>query len=159
MWAAACIAAAFSSDDIETVLRAGMSAIPPASRLYAAIDQTIAWHKELPGDWRACHARILEHYGSYHPVHTINNACLVALGLLYGAKDFGRTIGIAVHSGLDTDCNGATAGSILGAMLGANAIPAKWVADFHDILESSLVKMSAESIEGLAKRTMKFASK
>jgi ADP-ribosylglycohydrolase len=38
--------------------------------------------------------------------------------------------------GVDTDCTGATAGSILGAILGAKRLPKKWTAPFGDKVES-----------------------
>ena len=56
----------------------------------------------------------------YHWVHTINNAEVVAAALLWGEGDFSRTIGLAVEAGLDTDCAGATAGSVFGALHGTS---------------------------------------
>ena len=41
-------------------------------------------------------ARILKAYGHYNWVHTINNAAVVIMGLMYGEKDLGKTAGIAV---------------------------------------------------------------
>ena len=38
-------------------------------------------------------------------------------------SDFGKTIEIATRAGQDSDCNPASAGGILGVMLGYNAIP------------------------------------
>ena len=67
--------------------------------------------------------RLLEEFGGYHRVHTINNAAIVALALLWGAGDFSRALSLAVTAGLDTDCNGATVGSVMGAMLGSSGIP------------------------------------
>ncbi len=157
MWAAAMVAAAFTADTPEQAIRAGMAVIPRKSRLRAALEATLAWHRDIPRDWRACHARILDAYGNYHPVHTINNACLVALGLLYGEGDFGRTIGIAVHAGLDTDCNGATAGSVVGAMIGGAAVPGKWVDLFGDTVCCSLAMHAVEKISDLAARTARLA--
>ena len=62
----------------------------------------------------------------HHAIHTISNAEIVAMGLLWGELDFGRSICLAVQACFDTDCNGATAGSILGMMLGAKKLPARW---------------------------------
>ena len=103
--------------------------------------------------------RYLKAAGAYHRVHAINNAALVLLGLLYGEGDFGRTIGISVMGGLDTDCNGATAGSIAGAMLGARALPGKWVDPLNDRIESIVVGFSDCRISDLAKRTDAVARK
>ena len=54
------------------------------------------------------------------------NGAYIALGLLYGGLDFGRTIEIATRSGQDSDCNPSTAGGILGVMLGYSGIPDGW---------------------------------
>jgi hypothetical protein len=49
------------------------------------------------------------------------------MGLLYGNGDFGRTISVSTRCGDDSDCNPASAGGILGAVLGRSRIPAQWV--------------------------------
>lgn len=48
------------------------------------------------------------------------------IGLLYGEGDFFRTLDISTRCGQDSDCNPATAGGILGVMMGYEALPAKW---------------------------------
>jgi ADP-ribosylglycohydrolase len=55
-----------------------------------------------------------------------SNMGMLAIGLLYGGDDFGRTICTAVNCGEDTDCTGATAGSIWGIIHGGSAIPEEW---------------------------------
>ena len=54
------------------------------------------------------------------------NGAYIALGLLYGGLDFGRTLEIATRAGQDSDCNPSTAGGILGVMLGYSGIPDGW---------------------------------
>lgn len=154
MWAAATIAAAFSAGTALEAVEAGLSEIPARCRLAEALRQTIAWCAE-GGDWEATWQRVNESYGHYHPVHTINNACAVVLALLHGLGDFERTIAISVMCGWDTDCNGATAGSILGALLGAEALPAKWVVPLNDTIESAVQGFSVSRISDLAERTLR----
>ena len=48
------------------------------------------------------------------------------MGLLYGGGDFGKSLEIATRCGQDSDCNPASAGGILGTILGYSKIPAKW---------------------------------
>ena len=54
------------------------------------------------------------------------NAAYIVIGMLYGEGDFGKTVDISTRCGQDSDCNPASAGGILGTMLGYDAIPASW---------------------------------
>ena len=57
-----------------------------------------------------------------------SNIGMLLIGLLYGEGDFARTLTTAVNCGEDTDCTGATAGSIFGILNGLDAIPERWKA-------------------------------
>ena len=59
--------------------------------------------------------------------------------------------------GVDTDCTGATAGSILGAVLGAKRLPGKWVAPFGDRIESYIIGKRNWRTSDLVKRFVKVA--
>jgi len=156
MFVSAMISAAFATDDIEEIIEVGLAAIPKRSRLAEAIKDVIGWSKEY-ADWRDTWSKIIEKYGRYHFVHTINNAAIVAMGLLYGKGDYERSITISVMGGLDTDCNGATVGSILGVILGAKNLPEKWIKPLNDTVESYVIGYNNSRISNLAKRTLKMA--
>ena len=49
--------------------------------------------------------------------HCLPNAAICIMALLKGTGDFDRTITIGVMAGMDTDCHGATLGSIMGAAM------------------------------------------
>ncbi len=156
MFAAVRVAAAFAAGEPESALRAGMAQNPRKSRLYEALSNTLSWSADHER-WEDALALVMNNYGQYHPVHTINNACFVALGLLYGDGDFGRSIAIAVECGMDTDCNGATVGSVLGAMLGAERLPAEWVDPLHNRVRSMVAGFDNSRIGDLAERTARLA--
>ncbi|MEW6359354.1 MAG: ADP-ribosylglycohydrolase family protein [Planctomycetota bacterium] len=158
MFVAAMIAAAFVSDDIEEIIRIGASEIPKKTRLTECIDDCLKWCRK-DKSWTATIKRISKKYGDLQGCHTITNAAIVLMGLLHSKGDFEKGITIAVMGGFDTDCNGATVGSILGAMLGAKALPAKWIAPLNDTLESILVGFHVNKISDLAKRTLALAAK
>ncbi|MCC6445769.1 MAG: ADP-ribosylglycohydrolase family protein [Armatimonadetes bacterium] len=158
MWVAAMLAAAFTTDDIEEIVSIGLSEIPEKCRLAEAVKDTLAWSKSEP-TWEAAWEKMNAKYGHYHGVHTINNAACVLLGLLYSGGDYEKAITISVMAGWDTDCNGATAGSILGAILGASRLPGKWINPLNDRLLSIVIGFTDSRISDLAKRTMKFAQK
>lgn len=156
MWVAAMLSAAAASSDMATVLRAGLAQIPHTSRLHARITDILAlWTAGQPVE--AAHGSIFAAFdeASAHDwCHTIPNAMIVAAALLYGDGDLARTLHLSVVPGFDTDCNGATAGSVLGMMLGAAALPEAWVAPLHDTIISGVDGLGRARISDLARRTV-----
>ena len=102
--------------------------------------------------------RIHEQYPQNHlhnAVHTIPNAMIVAASLLWGEGDYTRTLGYSVMAAMDTDCNGATVGSIVGMMTGARAIPAHFTDPICDTLCTDIVGNARVSISDMAARTLR----
>jgi len=156
MWAAASIATAFVTDDLHQIIAAGLAEIPAQCRLAKAVADTVTWAHECPA-WEDAWAMLNATYGGYHTIHTIPNTCSIILGLLYGHGDLHRTICLAVMGGWDTDCTGATSGSIVGAMRGAAALPADWIDPLNDRLESIVSGFHDSRISDLARRTLALA--
>jgi len=156
MWVAAMLAAAYVLDDPEPVIRAGMGQIPARCRLAAGLEHVLGlWHQRV-GYWEAVddlHARWKEDR-SHDWCHTISNAEIVAIALLWGEKDFGRTISYSVMPGFDTDCNGATSGSVLGLMLGRKALPERWIAPMNDTLLTGVAGYHKVSLTAMAHETV-----
>ena len=100
-----------------------------------------------------------ERFKGMSPVHTINNACLTIWGLTIGGKDLTRVIGETVAMGMDNDCTAATAGSILGAVVGKKGIPVQWYKKFNNTIHSYLIGKKRFSISGLVKRYTQQAAK
>ncbi len=154
MFTAAAISAAFSKADPAGCIEAGLAVIPTTSRLYAdiltAVDiaRTAATQEEL-------FQRLWETFGHYHWVHTNNNAAACAAALIFGKGDFTRTLSAAVSCGWDTDCNGATIGSVMGAMYGAAAIPDKLKKPLNDTLYSFIPGFHPIPISTCAQRSLK----
>ncbi len=155
MFVSAMLAAAAVESDIRTVIEAGLAQIPENSRLNEAIHQVIALYDA--GAREEIFAFIHEAWDEHTAhgwCHTISNAMIVAASLLCGQKDFGRSICMAVQTGFDTDCNGATVGSILGMMLGTAAIGDEWSAPLNDTLETTIFGLGKVKISEMAARTM-----
>ena len=157
---AAMIAAGFSLQDPLEVVEAGLAQIPGRSRLYQEMLETIdicRCHGFLAKEYEAVHQKLDDHFGHYHGVHTINNAAQVVSALLLGQDDFEKAITISVMGGLDTDCNGATVGSIWGAIYGAERIPGKWTTPLNDTLFSKIPNYDPIAISECARRSVKIA--
>ena len=158
MWICAVIAAAFGTNDVKTALRAGLAQVPAKSRLYEAVTATIDKYEKGVSE-EECFADIHRRWderNGHDWTHTVSNAEIVTAALLYGGKDYARSVGMAVETGLDTDCNGATVGSVLGAMLGFKALPASFTDRVCDTLESRIFGMDRVSIREMAEKTMRF---
>jgi hypothetical protein len=160
MFAAAMIAAGFALDDPLAVIEAGLAETPRRSRLYSEMRQVIdicRRHGCAFDQFELVLGEIEALLGHYSPIHTNNNAALVAASLLLGGGDFDKVITLAVMGGWDTDCNGATAGSIFGAMHGAGAIPEKWSGPLHDTLYSRIFDYYPIAISECALRSAAIA--
>lgn len=158
MFIAAAISTALVSDNLGKVIDAGLSQVPQNSRLTEVVKNVIAWSKEA-NSWQEVWQKANEKYGNYHFVHTLPNLAFVLIGLMWGELDFKKTISIAVMCGYDTDCNGATAGSIIGALRGIKEIPEDMSMPLNDRIKSAVSGYSDVRISDLAKRTSKLALK
>ncbi|MCX7920260.1 MAG: ADP-ribosylglycohydrolase family protein [bacterium] len=159
MFFSATISAAFVESDIDTLIEIGLSEIPANCRLAEAIRLTVQWYRDSGNNWEVTRQKIDDRYGYLHMADTIQNACFTILGLLHGKLDFTKTLAYTVMAGYDTDCTGATAGSILGIILGANQIPKKWYQRFNDRIISYVRGMEDNRISELAQRTLAVAQK
>ncbi|GAC1326108.1 MAG: ADP-ribosylglycohydrolase family protein [Chloroflexota bacterium] len=153
MAAAGMIAAAFGVDDPSAAVLSGLAQIPRRSRLADVMRSVLEWH-DTGLTWDQAVDAIETAYCRYHWVHTLNNAALVVAALLYGNGDFATSVGMAVTGGWDTDCNGATVGSVLGAMHGPRAIPSSLRDLLHDRVSSFVIGEGDNRISALAERTL-----
>jgi ADP-ribosylglycohydrolase len=156
MWAAAMIATAFSTDNIFEIIESGLAQIPDSSRLSEEVRDMMNWRKEgiaYDDAVKRIHT-IWDENKAHDWCHTISNARIVALGLLWGDGDFWESITKAVQPGFDTDCNGATVGSIMGIITGASNIPKKWIAPFKDTLETGVSGYHRVKIKAMAEETL-----
>jgi ADP-ribosylglycohydrolase len=153
MWAAGLVAAAFTAANARETLEVSLGVVPPRSRLAEALRDVLDMHARGL-DWETARDGIGQRYGHYGWVHTINNAAVVAAGLLWGDGDFTSSIALTVLGGLDTDSNGATAGSVAGILCGAGKIPPHWTDPLEDRLRSALFGFDGSRISELAGRTL-----
>src|SRR5690606_33376520 len=124
--------------------------------------EAVRFARALPGrhgDFEAVVDAIEQRYGHLHWVHVLNNAALVVAALVYGAGDFERSITAVVSGGWDTDSNGATVGSITGALTGASGLPQRWTAPLRNRVTSTLSGFDGTGCAALARRTLAVAER
>ncbi|PZE20540.1 ADP-ribosylglycohydrolase family protein [Paenibacillus xerothermodurans] len=142
MFIAACIAAAFTEQDIGNIIAAGLSVIPADSEYARITRDVISYYENNPGNWRDCFRHVHENFGyDRYPgaCHIIPNSAVIVLSLLYGAGDFSRAINICNMCGWDTDCNVANVGTIMGVRSGLGGIGYSWRKPINDFLCCSTV--------------------
>jgi ADP-ribosylglycohydrolase len=162
MFCAAMIAKAFVTDDVHTIIAAGLGEIPRTSRLYSdlrAVMEICERHEYAHDRFEEVYRAVYDLLGHYSAVHTNNNAALCVVALLLSGGDFHRGITIAVMGGWDTDCNGATVGSILGAIHGAKRLPQHWIGRLNDTLYSGIIGYDPIAISECAKRSVEVIRK
>ncbi len=153
MFFAALISLAFIESEPRALIENALTYIPPNSRMAKAIG-TILDMPIKTMEWEDVLDELENHFGDYHWVHSINNAALTVAALLAGEGDYETTICNTVMGGWDTDSNGATAGSIIGIIRGANALPGKWIKPLNNKIRSSLGGFDNANFTDLARRTL-----
>jgi ADP-ribosylglycohydrolase len=161
MFVSAMLACAAVTDNIKDVIFGGLAEIPATSRLYEAILRLVERYDTGVSKEEAfadIHAT-WDDKDAHDWCHTISNALVVVASLLYGEYDYGRSICMAVETGFDTDCNGATVGSVLGMLLGEKGIGEEWKAPTHGILDTTISGATKSEISALAEKTLEHLSK
>ena len=96
-------------------------------------------------------------------IHTLPNIGIIILSLLYGAQDkddpFGRSVCIAAMMGYDTDCNCGNIGALMGAIQGADKIPANWKDPLQDTFSTFVKGHEKWKISELARRIANIGEK
>ena len=151
MYLAAAQAAAFVCDTAEEALRAGLYEIPEHCTLAEDIRWALEEAKHTAG-WREARRKVDERFRGMHSVHTNNNLCLVVFALLLGGNDVTKILGETVAMGLDNDCTAASAGSVIGAIVGTKNVPSVWTKDFNDCVDTYLTGHEHFSLSDLADR-------
>ena len=156
MFVSAMLACAAVTDSIEDIIKGGLAQIPKKSRLYDAVTKIMTDYKNgvsLEECYDYIHAAYDEHT-DHGWCHVISNAMIVVAALLYGEGDFGKSICMAVQTAFDTDCNGATVGSILGMRGGIDCISEYWRKPVNGKIHTSIFGVGTVNIDEAVEKTM-----
>jgi len=150
---AAIEASIFFENDINKLIDIGLNYVPENSKLRGVIE-LVRDCRRRGLDWKEARTEVLRKFGNPDFTSIYQNIGFILVALLWGEYDFGKTMLIALNSGYDTDCTCATAGAILGGILGAKKIPTKWKAPLKDEFEMGFkVPRESYKISDLAHET------
>lgn len=122
---AACIALAFTCNDVIDVVKSAIKFIPEDCEYHRVVREVVKFYYSHGDNFYECLEMLhqefpYENYGGVCPI--IPNAGVCVLALLYGRNSFNRTVEIATLCGWDTDCNAGNVGTIAGVLYGLNSI-------------------------------------
>ncbi len=134
---------AFLNDDPGVIVHEALRTIPEGTEFCQCISDVLKWHDQYPEDWKQNWFELQKKWSGdigcpdgvfrAFDIDAKINAAYVAIGLLYGDGDFGRSMEISTRCGQDSDCNPATVGGILGTIMGYSNIPDEWKQGLADI--------------------------
>lgn len=156
--------AAFIENDAEKLINIGLSYIPEDCACAKAVRIVLEEYKKGT-DWKQVRIRLLSeitcNFGVQDkPYKTrcdkfplakpgYDAAChigFLSLCWLYGEGDFEKTVCLAVNIGDDADCTAATIGSLLGIILGNDALPEKWVKPLNNKIVTKCINITSPGI-------------
>jgi hypothetical protein len=168
VFVAGMISLGFAEKDPKTIVRKAAQLISPASPYRQCLDQVIQMAGAGHPPAEVFDAVEKRWHGEYPATNNaVANGGIVAACVWYGEGDFLKTVNLAYGAAdfTDADCNAASAGAVVAAMHGMNALPADLVHALGDsIIGDKLGKVQLtpavhESISGLAARTAAIGQK
>ena len=122
----------------------------------------IPYRPDHPFNRVCCPTKIMDYMGTGRPiVSTALPECRLYGHLFDVVEDADRfidAVGTAVSGGRDTDSNGATVGSVYGALHGISSIPVQLIGTTHVHVRSAVRDFDRISIDELAERTIRVMS-
>lgn len=141
-------------------VRLALLQIPAKSRFREAIDKVLAQYERgesFETVVNSVHAEYDEKK-QFDWCLTVPNAMLVTACILWH-EDYDDAVSAAVLSGFDTDCNGATVGSIFGLTGGIGSIDKKWSEGFEPVINTSVHGYHRMTFDDLCNRTLAITCK
>jgi ADP-ribosylglycohydrolase len=152
MYVAAAVAEALVADPDDRLgpLERATAVLPRRSRLAAIVRESLDL-VAAAGDWCSAYEAVHDRFNDYSHCRVYQEIGTLAVTMRFAA-DVGHGIGLQVCQGNDTDSFGATAGSLLGALLGPQALERRWVEPFGDRIHLALATFHEQSLSALAER-------
>ena len=162
MFVAAMESAAFVEKDVRRLVEIGLSKIPEDCMTAQCVKLVLSMY-DSGADWKDTRNALVALTKDLGWFMAPANVGYVILGLVYGEGDFKKSMLYAVNCGDDTDCTGATIGSIMGIMGGTACIPEDWQAYIGDKIVTVSIDLGTgrhfvpKTCSELAQRVMRLA--
>lgn len=127
--------AAFIEKDRDKLINFALTMIPSDCRVASAV-KTAVEAKRSGQTWQEARETVVNATKDLGWFQAPRNVAFTIIGWLYGDGDFGKSLCIAINCGDDTDCTGATLGSIMGIIHGTSIIPEKWRSPIGDDIKT-----------------------
>jgi len=151
-------AMAFVETDVRRLVHDAIRCIPIDSQYRWVVETALDMCKnesEWLGAWRRCEKT----FERYNWVHAYPNAAAEIIALWYGNGNFDKTMSIIAMAGQDVDCNAAQIATVLGIMLGPDAVDKRWSDPIYDDLRTYMRGMEELRITELARWTTELVRK
>ena len=150
MFVAAAISCAFILEDPIEIFNTAKQYIPQKSRFYQVVTECINEVNQA-SDWIDGYNRIHTKYIEYDHCKILQETGTV-INTLKFADSISDGICKQVMQGNDTDCYGAIAGSLLGAIFNAGSLEEKWLKPFNNTIHTSLANFHEQNLSSIADR-------
>ena len=135
----ACLeAAAFIENDLRKLINSALIRIPEDCRIARSVKLVLDCY-DKGDDWVTARNKVVEDSKDLGWFQAPANIAFTIIGLLYGEGDFAKSICTAVNCGDDTDCTGATCGSVLGILKGRSGLPKEWIEPIGESIQTVAV--------------------
>ena len=158
MFTASLESAAFFEHDRDRLLDIALSYIPADCGVAKAV-RAVREAKARGLDQAAAREVVLKVSAPTGWFMAPRNVAFVVLGWLSGDDDFGKSLCAAVNCGDDTDCTGATLGSLLGILMGTKGISDRWRQPIGETILNVAISgfTPPRDLHELTERTMRMA--
>ena len=154
---ASAVCMAMIDSDLHVVIDAALSAIPDdswTSRVVEdcrnAMESGTSTEDSIGKLWSVSDTGVPASHGP--------SACALALtALRFGNGDFKESVLLAVNAGRDCDSSAAQVGSIIGALIGFDALPSEWVERIGPLPGTSLTPMAGVDLSQTAEELAEVA--
>ncbi len=159
LFTSALESAAFVISDLKELINCALSKIPVECRVAQSVRLVCNAYK-AGKNWRTAREEVVNDSSDLGWFMAPANVAFVIIGLLYGEGDFGKTICTAANCGDDTDCTAATAGAVMGILLGRSKIPEKWTRPIGETIRTIAINpfprniMLPETLDELTNRVI-----